>query len=85
MDTRAAVASLSRPLATLTELGSNATRDIAAVLIALLADILALSLKTKRHFLSAPSAWLSIPPCFDEIGICDNCRVIVVWRKTMPL
>ncbi|TCL73995.1 DNA starvation/stationary phase protection protein [Rhizobium sp. BK251] len=47
MEKRAA-ADRKLPLATPTDLGSNATRDIAAALTALLADVFALYLKTKN-------------------------------------
>ncbi|MEZ2126899.1 MULTISPECIES: Dps family protein [unclassified Sinorhizobium] len=48
MDTQAAAKARSLPLATPTDLGSDATRDIAAALTALLADVFALYLKTKN-------------------------------------
>ncbi|MBW9113708.1 DNA starvation/stationary phase protection protein [Rhizobium cauense] len=48
MVTRSAASARSLPLATPTDLGPNATQDIAAALTALLADVFALYLKTKN-------------------------------------
>ncbi|MGO7180686.1 Dps family protein [Rhizobium brockwellii] len=48
MDRKVAQQHRSLPLATPTDLGENATRDIAAALTALLADVFALYLKTKN-------------------------------------
>jgi starvation-inducible DNA-binding protein len=48
MDARAAAKTRSLPLATPTDLGSDATKDISAALTALLADAFALYLKTKN-------------------------------------
>ncbi len=48
MDTRPAIKPRKAALATPTDLGADATRDIAAALTALLADVFALYLKTKN-------------------------------------
>jgi starvation-inducible DNA-binding protein len=50
MDKRTTAKNRSLPLATPTDFGSNATKDIVAALTALLADVCALYLKTKNFY-----------------------------------
>ena len=79
MNTRASAARRKAPLATPTGLGSEATRDISGALNALLADFLALYLKTKNFH------WHVSGPHFRDYHLLFDEQAGELYATTDPI